>query len=154
MLRITKLTDYAVVVLADMVLAPVELADARAARGVSERTRIPQPTVSKVLKQLARAGLVISERGKHGGYRLARPAHDITIADIIDAVEGPIGLTECSTDPSGICELEGNCPLEANWVRINVAIRRALQDITLEDMAKPLEPGLVQLKRLSNIASA
>src|SRR5262249_46925052 len=79
MLRITKLTDYAVLVLADMVRPDVE--DARAARDVAERTRIPQPTVSKVLKLLARSQLVFSERGKNGGYRIARPPDAISVAD-------------------------------------------------------------------------
>ncbi len=95
MLRITKLTDYAIVVLSTMI-EPTAV-DAFAARDVADRSQIPQPTVSKVLKQLARAGLVVSERGKHGGYRLARAAGTISVADIIDAVEGPIAVTECST---------------------------------------------------------
>lgn len=152
MLRITKLTDYAIVVLSDM-LRP-QAVDAHAARDVADRTRIPQPTVSKVLKQLARAGLVVSERGKNGGYRLARGAAEITVAEIIDAVEGPIAVTECSTDESGICDLEGCCPMEANWVRINETIRRALCDITLADMARPLQPPLIPLRRPGSVAEA
>src|SRR4051812_6552534 len=100
MLRITKLTDYAVLVLSDMFRA----AGSRAARDVAETTRIPQPTVSKVLKLLARAGLVASERGKHGGYRLARAASGISVADIVDAVEGPIAVTECSSEQRGCCD--------------------------------------------------
>lgn len=145
MLRITKLTDYAIVVLADM-MKPAP-GDAHAARDVAKRTRIPQPTVSKVLKQLTRAGLVGSERGKNGGYRLARHPSEISVADIIDAVEGPIAVTECSTDATGACELEGCCALEANWVRINEVIRHALRDITLADMSRPIEPALIPLRR-------
>src|SRR5689334_7914340 len=102
MLRITKLTDYAVLVLADMVRPDV--GNARAARDVAERTRIPQPTVSKVLKLLARSELVMSERGKNGGYRLARGPDAISVADIVDAVEGPIAVTECSAETRGCCE--------------------------------------------------
>src|SRR5262249_15554325 len=91
MLRITKLTDYAVLVLADMVRAA---GAARAARDIAETTRIPQPTVSKVLKLLARGALVVSERGKNGGYRLAREPESISVAEIVDVVEGPIAVTE------------------------------------------------------------
>lgn len=150
MLRITKLTDYALVVLSAM----VHPTDACAARDVAERTGIPQPTVSKVLKQLARAALVVSARGKHGGYRLAREPSSISVAEIIDAVEGPIAVTECSTDATNNCELEGQCPMEANWVRINVAIRHALQEITLADMSRPTTPSLVRLRRLGGVAQA
>lgn len=146
MLRITKLTDYAVLVLSDMVRPE---GDARAARDVAEATRIPQPTVSKVLKLLARGGLVASERGKNGGYRLARPADQINVADIVDAVEGPIAVTECSADSRGCCDLEGHCPTETNWVRINDAIRLALRGITLADMVRPNLPVLIPLRRIA-----
>lgn len=152
MLRITKLTDYAVLVLADMIRPDVD--DARAARDVAERTRIPQPTVSKVLKLLARSGLVMSERGKNGGYRLARGADSITVSDIVDAVEGPVAVTECSSESRGCCELVGKCPTEHNWVRINEAIRQALRGITLADMVRPNLPVLIPLRRLGGIAEA
>jgi FeS assembly SUF system regulator len=146
MLRITKLTDYGVLVLSDMVQPTGDAA--RAARDVAERTRIPQPTVSKVLKLLARGGLVVSERGKHGGYRLARPPEQINVADIVDAVEGPISVTECSSDHGHACELVGSCPVETNWVRINDAIRQTLRGITLAEMVRPNLPVLIPLSRL------
>lgn len=152
MLRITKLTDYAVLVLADMIRPDFE--DARAARDVAERTRIPQPTVSKVLKLLARSALVVSERGKNGGYRLARAADTISVADIVDAVEGPIAVTECSAETKGGCELQGKCPTEHNWLRINEAIRQALKGITLAEMVRPNLPVLIPLRRLGNLAEA
>jgi len=145
MLRITKLTDYAVLVLSGMVRPGGE---AVAARDIAGSTHIPQPTVSKVLKLLSRAGLVASERGKNGGYRLSRGADAISVADIIDAVEGPIAVTECSTDERGCCDLEGHCPTETNWVRINHAIRQALRGVTLADMVKPNLPVLIPLRRL------
>lgn len=157
MLRITKLTDYAVVVLANMTHpAGSKEADgaAHAARDVAARTRLPQPTVSKVLKQLARAGLVVSERGKKGGYRLAKAPGAITVLDIIDAVEGPIAVTECSTHTPGGCEFEGCCAMEASWVRINESIRNALSGITLESMAHPMGPELIPLRRLGLPAEA
>jgi FeS assembly SUF system regulator len=146
MLRITKLTDYAVLVLSDMVRPGAE--QALAARDIAERTRIPAPTVSKVLKLLSRGGLVVSERGKNGGYRLARSPESITVADIVDTVEGPIAVTECSATERGCCELEGHCPTETNWVRINAAIRQALRGITLADMVQPNMPVLIPLRRL------
>jgi FeS assembly SUF system regulator len=147
MLRITKLTDYAVLVLSDMVRPDV--AEAYTARDLAERTRIPQPTVSKVLKLLGRSGLVQSERGKHGGYRLSREAETITLAEVLDAVEGPIAVTECSSEKKGCCDLEGRCPTETNWVRINDAIRQALRGVTLADMTRPNLPVLIPLRRLS-----
>lgn len=152
MLRITKLTDYAVLVLSDMVRAGAE--GACAARDISERTKIPLPTVSKVLKTLARAALVDSERGKNGGYRLAREPNSISVADIVDAIEGPIAVTECSTEARGCCDLEGACPTEKNWVRINDAIRQALRGITLADMVRPNLPVLIPLRRLASAVEA
>src|SRR5512147_1492044 len=101
MLRITKLTDYALVVLSHMASRPAQgLTSTSAAR----LTGIPQPSVSKILKSLARSGVVVSERGAQGGYRLARTASELTVADVIDAVEGPIALTECSAQDSSTCE--------------------------------------------------
>ena len=87
----------------------------------------------KVLKELQRAGLVASTRGAHGGYALARPAAAISAADIIDAVEGPVGLTECATHP-GQCDLESSCRVGRSWQRVNVAIHRALGDVTLTQL--------------------
>ncbi|HVU05280.1 MAG TPA: SUF system Fe-S cluster assembly regulator [Polyangiaceae bacterium] len=147
MLRITKLTDYAVLILSDLVRP--QAADASAAPDVAERTKIPAPTVSKVLKLLGRGGLVASERGKNGGYRLARAPELVTVADIVDAVEGPIAVTECSTVERGSCDLEGHCPTETNWLRINEAIRQTLRGITLADMVKPNLPVLIPLSRLT-----
>lgn len=146
MLRITKLTDYAVLVLSDMVKAA---GASRAARDIAESTRIPQPTVSKVLKLLARGALVESERGKNGGYRLARDAASISVADIVDVVEGPIAVTECSADQRGCCDMEGRCPTETNWIRINDAIRQALRGVTLADMVRPNLPVLIPLRRIA-----
>ena len=132
MLRITKLTDYAVVILSEIAKPSPS---SHTARDVADRTRIPQPTVSKVLKHLARGRVVTSERGAKGGYRLARDPEKICLTDIIDAVEGPIAVTECSTDGAS-CEFEGHCPVEANWIRINDVVRRALSRITLAEMRR------------------
>ncbi len=157
MLRITKLSDYAIVVLTDLALPPDPSAGTtfsiQAASDIARRTSIPQPTVSKVLKRLARTGVVLSERGKKGGYRLARLPREISLVDIIDAVEGQIAVTECTTDTTS-CELEGNCAVEANWVRINDVVRRALAGVSLAEMARPMAPAFVSLTRLSARAAA
>ena len=127
MLRISKLTDYATVILSHLAGDDTGL---RTAVELAELTGLGVPTVSKVLKGLHRAGLVSSARGAHGGYALARPAAGISAAEIIDAVEGPVGLTECATHP-GQCGLEPSCRVGRSWQRVNVAIRRALGEVKL-----------------------
>ena len=130
MLRISKLTDYATVVLG--VLAEDAAAPHSAAQ-LAEATHIALPTVSKVLKALQRGGLVASTRGARGGYQLSRPAAHISAVDVIDAMEGPVGLTECATHP-GSCDLEHTCRSGDAWQRVNLAVRRALQDVSLLEL--------------------
>jgi FeS assembly SUF system regulator len=143
-LRISKLTDYAIVVSTHL----GSVAGAIAVSDLASATRIPQPTVSKVLKALARAGVVVSQRGAHGGYRLARPSVEITVAEIIGALEGPIAVTECSdVSPEHLCEHEPRCEVRANWQRINAAVHGALAGITLSDMARSEPVGLIRLSR-------
>jgi FeS assembly SUF system regulator len=142
MLRITKLSDYAVVVLQR--LSDAADPNGATARAVARLTRIPQPTVQKVMKDLARAGVLASQRGAQGGYSLARSADRISLAEIIEAVEGPIALTECSA-ASDACSFAGACPAEENWLKINQVVRRALDGITLADLARPLTPPLLDL---------
>ena len=133
MLRVSKLTDYATVIMT--VLA--DAADVLSAQDVAACARLELPTVSKLLKQLAHAGLVDSFRGVNGGYRLAREAQQITIAQIVTAMEGPIGMTECSAHV-GLCDHESHCGVRVNWQRINLAIAHALASVTLADMLKPV----------------
>jgi FeS assembly SUF system regulator len=130
-LRISKLTDYATVILASLAR---EEAVRHTTAEITLRSRLPAPTVSKLLKQLHRAGLLESTRGLHGGYRLARPARQITAASILDALEGPLALTECSTGHSQ-CDLQANCSVGGSWQRINQAIRQSLEEITLAELA-------------------
>jgi FeS assembly SUF system regulator len=125
-----KLTDYATVVLASLAQEP---ARHRAATELAERTRLSRPTVSKVLKGLQRAGMVISSRGAQGGYRLARSPEKITAAQILDVFEGPIAITECS-GASSQCGIERLCRVGGAWQRINAGIRRALEDVTLDQL--------------------
>lgn len=131
MLRISKLTDYATVILAALAEEPEHV---RTATALAEETRIAAPTVSKLLKQLQRAGLVASTRGLHGGYQLARPATQISVAAILDALEGPVALTDCSVG-HGNCGIEATCHVGRVWQRLNLAIRRSLYDVSLAQLA-------------------
>ena len=131
MLRISRLTDYATVLLAALASEPQRVQTAASLAG---QTRIAPPTVSKLLKQLQRAGLVISTRGLHGGYQLARPAAQISAAAILDALEGPVALTDCSAG-HGQCDIEERCRVGRVWQRLNLAIRRALYEVTLAQLA-------------------
>jgi FeS assembly SUF system regulator len=130
MLRMSKLTDYATMVLAE--LARVDGAMLKSA-DVAARTGLTGTTVSKLLKSLTRAGLVNSHRGARGGYELAKAPDEISAAEVIVALEGPVAITECSTD-EGNCDLESVCRVGGAWQRINLAIYRALQDISLAEL--------------------
>ena len=131
MLRISRLTDYATLVLATLAENPERVQTATA---LAEHTRIAAPTVSKLLKQLQRANLVTSTRGLHGGYQLARLATDITAADILDALEGPVALTDCAAG-LGHCDIEHSCRVGRVWQRLNQAIRQSLNEVTLAQLA-------------------
>ncbi len=128
MLRISKLTDYATVILASLTAGLLT-----SAAEIAERTRIGLPTVSKLLKELQHAGLVDSVRGARGGYRLARAPALISAADIIDAVEGPVALTECAGD-DGHCGIEATCQVGERWQQVSLAIRSALAALSLNDL--------------------
>ncbi len=130
MLRISKLTDYATVLLAALSSEPTA---PHSASGLAGRTGIAAPTVSKLLKELQRAGLVRSTRGARGGYQLARPAAEISAAEIIDAVEGPVALTECASD-EGQCGLEAHCSVGHSWQQVSLAIRRSLSEVPLTQL--------------------
>lgn len=136
MLRLSKLTDYAVVVL-------VRLSGGDAVQtspGIASATGIPEPTVAKVLKALAGAELVTSQRGARGGYRLALHLDRIRVSDVIAAVDGPIALTACVEGSGSGCESSGQCPMRGRWDPVNDAIRRALSGITLADMQAAASP--------------
>jgi FeS assembly SUF system regulator len=142
-LRITKQTDYGIVLLSLMATEPERQFNAPE---LAAEAQLPLPTVSKILKLLARDGLLVSHRGVKGGYGLSRPPGAITVAAIIGSLEGPIAITECIEDGLHECSQEGHCAVQANWQVINAAIRQALEGITLRDMAEPLgSQQLVQL---------
>jgi FeS assembly SUF system regulator len=140
MIRLSRLTDYGIVLMAH--LASGEAGGTHAAREVSEETRLPLPVVSKILKSLARGGLLSSHRGAKGGYSLTRPAQEISVPEMIAALEGPIGLTECAQHP-GACPQEASCHVREPWQRINEAVNAALANISLADLVAPSELGSV-----------
>jgi FeS assembly SUF system regulator len=134
MLRISKLTDYGTMIL--VYLAGAEHGQLLPASEVAEATHLALPTVQKLLKILAKNGLVESARGTDGGYRLARTPEQITAAEILDTLEGPVAITECSHD-DGHCDLEPNCQVGDAWQKISLAIRAAMSDIRLCDLRNP-----------------
>ena len=136
MLRIGRLTDYATIVLAHLARSPESV---QSAAQVARQTHLSVPTVSKLLKALVRAGLVVSERGAHGGYALARGAEQISAAQIIDALEGPVAITQCSS-AEGNCDLESICRVGNAWQRINLSIRQALTEVSLADLQQRTAP--------------
>lgn len=137
MLRLSRLADYAVVI-----LCPLARGDCRVytARTLSDRTGLPWPTVAKVLKILSRAGLVGSVQGRQGGYRLARAPGEISLAQVIEAVEGPVRLTECIRE-TGRCSHRARCPVQSHWETINDSVRSTLARISLRELAASPGPG-------------
>lgn len=142
MIRMSKLTDYGIVLMTH--LARDRASAVHSARDLAERARLPSPTVNKLLKELSRAGLLVSHRGVNGGYSLARAPEDISIGEVIAALEGPIGLTDCGTPTSGTCDLEQECPVNRNWRKIGHVIRDALDGLSLAEMASPLPSSLTK----------
>lgn len=130
MVRITKLTDYGVMIMAFMAGNPLRLFQARE---IAEQTSLAQPTVSKLLKKLTKHRLLTSHRGSNGGYHLACNPAKITIADLIDALEGPIAITECNLGHDH-CATASLCSVKSPWQRINQVITRALQSVKLTDL--------------------
>jgi FeS assembly SUF system regulator len=147
MLALTKMSDYAVAVLMELARTPDR---AQSAHQVALIMGLPEPTVRKLLKELCRAGLVLSERGSNGGYRLGRPPETIPITEILETFEGKLALTACSLSPSS-CEA-CSCGAKDAWFRINDALCRVLSEFTLQDMlsagnssaqsAAPPSPGV------------
>ena len=139
MIKLGRLTDYAVTLLTQMVSGREGV---WAASDLAEKTGLPMPTVSKVLKQLAKAGVVETKRGASGGYRLAREASAISVAMIVEAMDGPIALTECADGGNHHCSVEPICPMNGHWNKISYAVRQALAAVSLADMVMPsLAPG-------------
>jgi FeS assembly SUF system regulator len=134
MMKLSRMTDYGVVVLSQMAQDRPAVATAPS---LAEATGLPAPSVSKLLKAFARAGLVSSQRGHYGGYKLARSPDEINVAEIIAALEGPVALTACVDGAEGRCGVELSCPIRGRWDTVNTAIRLALEGISLSELSAP-----------------
>jgi FeS assembly SUF system regulator len=134
MLRLSKLTDYATVILSFMARDKTQM---HAAMEIASTTGIALPTVSKILKLLVNANVLISTRGAKGGYVLARMPEEISVATVISALEGPIALTECSISQQN-CGQASGCNIGGNWSLINRTIHNALDSVTLADLIRPV----------------
>lgn len=151
MIRITREADYGIVLMSCLAQAEGQ---PRSAAALAQQRRLPLPMVSKILKVLARADLLISQRGVQGGYSLARPATEISAADIIGALEGPIAITECSDEAHDGCARQEHCEVSNHWPRINRAIHAALQSISLAEMSRPDPPRPVRFYPTHRTATA
>jgi FeS assembly SUF system regulator len=132
MLRITKETDYGIMLMAFIAERPA--GEVHTAREIADRSGLPFPTVSKILRSLAGKNILTSHRGATGGYSLERPAAETSIAEIIRALQGPISMVQCGAKP-GVCEKEDGCPTRANWTRVSREVERALESVPITDMA-------------------
>ena len=151
MIRLGKLTDYGLVLTSHMARRPQS--ELHTARDLATQCRLPLPTVSKVLKTLLHSGLLASHRGMKGGYSLAREPHLISIAQVISALEGPLALTECSTDITGLCDLESFCPIRSNQRIINQVVRGALENVMLSDLIQPMRLTAIRDNRGNMVPS-
>ena len=142
MIRLGKLTDYGLLLMSQIARSP--RTDLHTARDLAAKSKLPLPTVSKLLKALLQSGLLASHRGIRGGYSLVREPNQISVAEIVSALEGPLALTECSTDVAGLCNLEPSCPIRDNQRIINQVVRGALQKVTLSDLIRPMQLAAIQ----------
>jgi FeS assembly SUF system regulator len=143
MLRITKETDYGITLVA--FVAGHSAGEILTARQASEWSGLPLPTVSKIMRSLAREKILISHRGVSGGYSLARPAAETSVAEIIRALQGPISFVQCGAEP-GVCEQEKGCPTRANWTRISKTVEKALDSVSITDMVgRPSSTSLLSI---------
>jgi FeS assembly SUF system regulator len=145
MLRVSKLADYAVVVMVRLSAdASASEASLQTSPSLASATGVPEPTVAKVLKALSLAGLVTSTRGARGGYRLQRPIEAISIAEVIAAVDGPIALTACVEGSLSGCDVRSHCAVQGRWDLVNDAISQALSAISLADMREAGTPAFLR----------
>lgn len=145
MIRLSRLADYGVVLACHMAS---KAGVCHNAFDLAAATGLPAPTVSKLLAAMARAGVLVSHRGAKGGYRLARGPAEITTADIVCSVDGPIALTLCIEHGAGACDVESLCPTQRGWRRINDAIRDAMRNVTLAELAYSVPFGAPEMPPL------
>jgi FeS assembly SUF system regulator len=133
MLRLGRLTDYAVTLLSHMGME--DEGTLWTASDLAEKSGLPMPTTAKVLKLLAKGNLITAQRGATGGYKLARRSSDISVAEIIEAMDGPIAITDCSHGSAHEnCKIQSLCPMSFGWNKVNVAVRSALKNVSLDEM--------------------
>lgn len=147
MIRLSRITDYGIVLMAHLAQRDSVRCETQNAREIAEATALPPPVVSKILKTLARGDLLESQRGSKGGFRLARPAREISVPQMIAVLEGPIALTDCTLH-EGACAQESSCDVRAPWQRINQAVEAALEKVTLADLAAPSVGDVIPLASL------
>ncbi len=150
-MRLSRLTDYAVTLLTQIVRGGKDL---WSAAELAEKAGLPVPSTAKIMKLLAKSHIIIAYRGVNGGYRLARPASDISIASVIEAVEGPIALTDCAEGGDQSCRIEALCPMSGNWDKVNNAVRTALDTVSLAEMAVPRKYAQEVLQALESKSGA
>ena len=131
MIRISKLADYAVVILSIMGRSDDELLSAAK---LSALSRVPEPTVSKILKMLSKSCIIQSRRGIHGGYALSMDPSEITVESIINAIDGPVLITQCADGGDAVCSLGPDCAMRGRWNEVNCAIRDALSSVSLNSI--------------------
>ena len=139
MFRLSRMTDYGIVLLAHLASQRERSAEAlppQNARDLARQVDLPLPVVSKVLKQLARNGVLESHRGAKGGFTLERRPQDLSVAELVAAVDGPVALTQCAIDP-GACDHERTCAVRSPWQVINQVVENALSEVSLADLVSP-----------------
>jgi FeS assembly SUF system regulator len=147
MIRMSRQTDYGIVLMTHFARIPEGVT--LTARGLAVHTHLPRPTVSKILKLLAREGLLISQRGVKGGYRLSRSPEAISVAHMIHALEGPIAMTVCVDPSPGECEHESSCACRPSWQQINDKVRGALETISLAELSGPAVPSATTITTIA-----
>ncbi len=151
MIRLTNLADYAVVLMCEMVRIDTKVN----AQSLSDATRVPNTTVAKILNLLTRAGLLTSHRGLHGGFALAEEPKNVSVADIIEAIDGPIAMTHCSEEQNSDCSFDEICVMRPHWQSINGAVRSALAGVKLNDLvAGPPAVNFLPADQKENITAS
>ncbi len=135
MIKLSKLSDYSIVVLS---LLARERGKLMTAGGLSSRSGVPEPTVAKVLKLLAKEGILISTRGVNGGYMMERDPKEISVTELITALDGPIALTACVEGSDDDCNISAICPMSGKWQKVNQTIKNALDGLPLSDLLIPV----------------
>ncbi len=133
MISITKHSDYSIVMLAHLARKPNAVVSAKE---LAEGSKLPYPTVSKLLKLLVKSGILMSIQGSHGGYRLKKSPTEISVASVIEAIEGPISMTECATGDHGKCKTQDSCSIQPHWMTINGVIKKSLESLAISSLSQ------------------